>query len=84
MTSRRNQDPVRLRRRRIEAGLTQASLATKARLSPTHMSSIESGRAGASPDVLRRLAEALGCTIADLMPPEPTPSDPVHASGSAA
>lgn len=34
------------------------------------MSSIEAGRVGASPDVLRRLAQALDCTVSELMPPE--------------
>ncbi|WP_405930356.1 helix-turn-helix domain-containing protein [Streptomyces sp. NBC_00827] len=75
MEPRRNQDPARVRRKRIEAGLSQIALAAMAELSPAHMSSIErrgrSGR-GASPKVLARLADALGCEISELMPPEPT------------
>jgi len=78
MQPRRNQDPGRVRRKRIEAGLQQQALASKAGISRPHMSSIEHGRVGASPGVLRRLAAALECEIADLMPPEPT------ATGSAA
>lgn len=34
------------------------------------MSQIEHGNVSASPDVLLRLATALGCRIVDLMPPE--------------
>jgi transcriptional regulator with XRE-family HTH domain len=74
MMHRRNQDPGRLRRKRIETGLNQTELAARAELSTAHMSAIESGRRGASPKVLRRLAEALECSIVDLMPPEPQPA----------
>ncbi|MFD6421741.1 helix-turn-helix domain-containing protein [Streptomyces sp. NPDC060198] len=63
------QDPAQLRRRRIEAGLTQEGLALKVGLSKSHISGIERGTAGASAPVLARLAEAFGCRIGDLMPP---------------
>lgn len=66
----RNQDPHELRRRRIEAGLSQTALAQQAGISKQHMSMVERGAAGASPDLMRRYAEILGCTIADLMPPK--------------
>lgn len=79
MEARRNQDPARVRRKRIEAGLTQISLASQAGLSTAHMSSIERGGRGASPKVLKRLAAVLDCEISDLMPQESTP-----VSGSAA
>ncbi|TQE35442.1 helix-turn-helix domain-containing protein [Streptomyces ipomoeae] len=74
MEPRRNQDPARVRRKRIEAGLTQIALAARAGLSPAHMSSIERGGRGASPKVLARLATVLDCEIADLMPQESTPA----------
>ncbi len=70
MEPRRNHDPGRVRRKRIEAGLQQQELARKAGISKPHMSSIEHGRVNPSPGVLRRLADALGCQIPDLMPPE--------------
>lgn len=79
----RTQDPARIRRRRIEAGLNRKALAEKAGISPQHMSLIENGTAGASPRVLAQLAAALGCTIADLMPPEPSPKPDVHAEAVA-
>lgn len=62
-------DPDRLRRRRIEAGLSQKDLAAQARISVSHMSQIESGKQNPSPPVLGRLACALTCEIADLLPP---------------
>ncbi|MEU3346371.1 helix-turn-helix transcriptional regulator [Streptomyces sp. NPDC006700] len=70
MSTRLNQDPARLRRRRVEAGLTQKDLARLAEVTKGHMSLVEGGRRGASPALLKRLAGALNCEIADLMPPE--------------
>jgi transcriptional regulator with XRE-family HTH domain len=70
MEPRRNQDPERLRRRRIESGLSQVDLADRAGISKSHMSMIEGGRAGASPRVLQRLADVMDCEVADLMPVE--------------
>lgn len=70
------QDPRRLQRRRIEAGLNQRELADRAGIHRSHMSWLERGKRGASPRVLKRLAEALDCTVADLMPPEPGTTGP--------
>lgn len=71
MEPQRNQDPARVRRKRIEAGLTQGALAAKSEISQAYMSMLEKGSASASPPVLSRIARALGCEIPDLMPPEP-------------
>jgi transcriptional regulator with XRE-family HTH domain len=59
---------ARIRRYREEKGLTQAALADAAGLSKTYLSELESG-AGRRPsgDVLLRIADALGITIADLL-----------------
>lgn len=65
------QDPERIRRRRIQSGLRQEELAAKADISTSKMSRIENGRFSAQPDVMVRLAEVLGCAVADLMPAEP-------------
>lgn len=65
-----NQDPKRLRRRRVAAGLSQTALAKKANITKSHISSVENGRAGFSPEFLARVAMALDCTIEDLMPDE--------------
>lgn len=72
MKSLPNQDPAIVRRRRIEAGLSQGALASKAGISQAYMSMLEKGVHSASAPVLKRLADALDCEIADLMSPEPT------------
>jgi XRE family aerobic/anaerobic benzoate catabolism transcriptional regulator len=79
------QDPQRLRRRRIEAGLNQGQLAAKVGKSKSHMSFLESGKRNASPPLLKELAETLNCTVADLMPPETGPDTEVdHDAAGAA
>lgn len=70
-TAGHNQDPARLRRRRVEAGLSQVSLARTVGVTKGHMSLLESGGRGASPELLARIATAVNCEIADLMPPLP-------------
>lgn len=65
-----NQDPVRLRRRRVAKRLSITELARIAGCSVPYLSQLERGLYSASPAVLGALADALGCEIADLMPPE--------------
>lgn len=67
MTHRIEHNPQAIRERRIVAGLHQKVLAERAGISKSHMSSIEAGRRGASPPVLAAFAEALDCTVADLL-----------------
>lgn len=62
-----NQDPAKLRIKRIAAGLQQQELALRANCSKGHMSEIEKGRRSASPELLGRFAEILGCPIVDLI-----------------
>lgn len=79
------QDPRRLQRRRIEAGLNRKELAAKAGIHRSYVTWLEAGGRNASPRVLKRLAKALNCQVADLMPPEPdtdTP-DPDDQAGAA-
>ncbi|GII88205.1 hypothetical protein Ssi03_61950 [Sphaerisporangium siamense] len=64
-----NQDPDRIRRLRTEAGLDGQSLARLAGISKSYLWQIEQGNANASPPILGKIARALGCEIADLMPP---------------
>ncbi len=64
------QHPRRLRRRRIEAGLTLEQLGSLAGYTKQHMSALELGQASASPPCLLAVANALGCEIADLLPDE--------------
>lgn len=60
-------DRERLRRARIEAGLSQVELARLSGLSTSLISALECGDSGASPATLTRLAAALRCPPADLM-----------------
>lgn len=79
-----NEDPREIRRRRIEAGLSQTDLALKAGVSKSHVSDVENGRAGFSPKNLKALATALGCTIRDLLLPAPEEQAPVTPEKSVA
>ena len=61
-------DPEKLRRKRIEAGLNQMDLAAETGIQQSHISRLERGESSTTPKSLARLARALGCTIADLLP----------------
>lgn len=64
------QNYTALRRERVAAGLSQLKLAELAEISRAHMSAVELGQKSASPEVLARLAHALGCKPIDLMAEE--------------
>ncbi|PTE13325.1 helix-turn-helix transcriptional regulator [Pseudogemmobacter blasticus] len=51
---------TRLRERRLAAGLRQADLAERAAISPSYLNLIEHNRRNVTPEVLARLAAALG------------------------
>lgn len=70
------QDPQRLRRRRIQAGLNKTELANQIGIHKTYMGRLEQGLGSASPRLLRRFADFFGCEIDDLLPPEPATSSP--------
>lgn len=61
-------DKRKLRLRRVCAGLTQPELAERAKLHPSHISLLERGVRGTTPETLEILAGSLGCLVADLMP----------------
>lgn len=52
----------RVRRLRTQAQISQSQLAAMIEVSGSYLSLIESGRRPATPEVLQRLASALGCT----------------------
>jgi transcriptional regulator with XRE-family HTH domain len=56
-----------LRVARQRRGLTQRELGTLAGVGKGTVSELEAGRRGAYPRTIRRLAEALGTKVADLM-----------------
>lgn len=66
---------ARLREVRSARGMTQADLATAAKVTETYITRLEAGRAAPGIDLVNRLAKALGTTVADLLPQE-DPPDP--------
>lgn len=63
---------INLRRLREVKGLTQAQLADKAGISRLGYANIENGRAEPKVSTLRRIADALGVRLQDLVAPVPT------------
>ena len=60
----------RIKHRRVESGLTQLALASKAKVSRVYISKLEAGeRQAPSLAVLERLAKVLGVRLADLVDP---------------
>lgn len=64
--------PSRLRRRRQEAGLTQAELAERAGVSRQLVAAVEAGQNAPAVDAALGLARALSSTVEDLFAPAPT------------
>ncbi|WP_432169134.1 helix-turn-helix transcriptional regulator [Streptomyces sp. 1222.5] len=69
-------DLRRLTRRRVEAGLSQAGLARKAGVSRSLVNAVSQGKASFSPETLAKIAAALDCRVADLLPED---DDAFHA-----
>lgn len=63
-------DPRKLRRRRLEAGLTIRQLGELAHVGKSSISDLENGRQSARINTLAALAPHLGCPVADLLAPE--------------
>lgn len=61
-------DPRRLKRRRLAAGMSQVAAARAAGRTKSHLSKLEHGAYGASPELLGTFAALYGCRLADLVP----------------
>ncbi|MFC9973632.1 helix-turn-helix transcriptional regulator [Spirillospora sp. NPDC127200] len=59
-------DRKKIIRYRKRAGLSQATAARRAGITPAHLCMIEQGTANPSPPALRRIADVLGVEIKDL------------------
>ena len=57
-----------VREKRLKLQISQESLAERAHLHFTYVSSVERGERNLSLINISKLADALGCTMADLMP----------------
>ncbi len=64
---------ARLRQKRLDRGFTQAELAEAAQTSPAYLGRLERGGAAPGVDLVAKLASALGCKIAELLPDEDEP-----------
>jgi len=56
----------RVKEKRIKAGLGQGELAAQAGINPAYLWRIETARSQPSAGVLVRIADALGCSVAEL------------------
>ena len=74
---------ARLRERRLGAGLTQATLARLAHVTPSYIGRLEAAGAAPGIDTLARLAAALGTTSHDLLPLAAPPDPLDHLRGRA-
>src|SRR3954464_13455734 len=57
----------RVRRLRARGGLTRRELAKEAGVSERHLANLETGVGNPSVQILRRVAQALNCNIAELV-----------------
>ncbi|MEW2417313.1 XRE family transcriptional regulator [Streptomyces sp. NPDC046866] len=70
-----------LRELRRRAGLTLEAAAARARLSPAHLSRLETGRRQPSLPLLLGLARTYGTTVSELLGETPAVADPVIRAG---
>ncbi|WP_438310084.1 helix-turn-helix domain-containing protein [Streptomyces sp. HUAS TT3] len=70
-----------LRELRRRAGLTLEAAAARARLSPAHLSRLETGRRQPSLPLLLGLARTYGTTVSELLGETPAAADPVVRAG---
>lgn len=65
----------KLRELRLSRGMTQLQLARQAEVSNAYIGRLEMEEAAPGIDTVQRLADALGCTIHDLLPITTQPDD---------
>lgn len=62
-----------LRTRRLAAGMTQAELARRSQVTTSYITRLERATSAPGIDLVDKLAQALGCTVSDLLPEADTP-----------
>jgi transcriptional regulator with XRE-family HTH domain len=70
----------KIRELRLEQGLSQAKLAARAELDPSTVNQIERGVRDAAPLTLRKIAQALGVSFAELLEETDSPKDQRRSS----
>ena len=59
--------PISIKRKRLEAGLSQEKLALEIGVFQSTVSAWEQGKSKPQPKNLKKIAEACSCTVADLL-----------------
>ena len=59
--------PISIKRKRLEAGLSQEKLALEIGVFQSTVSAWEQGKSTPQPKNLKRISEALNCSVADLL-----------------
>lgn len=67
MENKKSKSDLRIREFRLKAGLSQNALGKKAGVSQSHISEIESGDKKIGLAIAQKLAQALGCSLTDLL-----------------
>lgn len=57
-----------LRTRRLAAGMTQAELARRSQVTTSYVTRLERATSAPGIDLVDKLAQALGCTVSELLP----------------
>jgi transcriptional regulator with XRE-family HTH domain len=57
-----------LRTRRLAAGMTQAELARRSQVTTSYVTRLERATSAPGIDLVDKLAQALGCSVSDLLP----------------
>jgi transcriptional regulator with XRE-family HTH domain len=65
--------PNRIRELRLAAGLSQQAIADRINVSKVTISDLERGKMRLDVEYMRRIADALGCLPADLLPAKDNP-----------
>lgn len=55
-----------IRRRRVLLGLSGSAFSARIKISRVTLSNIENGKDGASPEMLKKIADNLGCAVSDI------------------
>lgn len=70
-----------LRDRRLAAGMTQAELARRSQVTTSYMTRLEGASSAPGIDLVDRIAQALGCTVSDLLPESEPPDQTAVLQG---
>ena len=76
-------DGTKMQRLRLEAGFSLRGLAKASGLAHDTVQEIESGKRSPHPGTVKRIADAIGCTVAELVDWQATEEEMVEKSAAA-